>query len=146
MKIMNTILAAAALTALPLASANAMPISANPSVTAPITLVAGGCGPGAWRDSAPTLRSPVAYPPPPPSRRRLLQSRRLFGPCRINRDDAADRPSNGTVGSMVPSATLPRRILIAGFELTRRASQILRERPGAPKRNPGPHSRTSSLV
>ncbi|RYY17976.1 MAG: hypothetical protein EON55_00790, partial [Alphaproteobacteria bacterium] len=49
MKIMNTFVAAAAFTALPLASANAMPIAADPGITAPITLVAGGCGPGAWR-------------------------------------------------------------------------------------------------
>ena len=49
MKIMNTLFAAAALATPPLASANAMPIAADPSVTAPITLVAGGCGPGAWR-------------------------------------------------------------------------------------------------
>ncbi|WP_409566773.1 GCG_CRPN prefix-to-repeats domain-containing protein [Methylobacterium sp. E-046] len=49
MKIMNTLIAAGALAALPVVSANAMPIVSNLGVTAPIALVAGGCGPGAWR-------------------------------------------------------------------------------------------------
>ena len=49
MSIMNTFIAAGALVALPVISANAMPIVSDLGVKAPITLVAGGCGPGAWR-------------------------------------------------------------------------------------------------
>lgn len=49
MRIMNTIVAAAAFAAAPLASATAMPLAGDPGIAAPIVLVADGCGPGAWR-------------------------------------------------------------------------------------------------
>ncbi len=49
MNIMNTLVAVAAFAALPIANANAMPVASDLGITAPIMLVAGGCGPGAWR-------------------------------------------------------------------------------------------------
>jgi hypothetical protein len=49
MRIMNTIVAAAAFAAVPLASATAMPLAGDPGIAAPIVLVADGCGLGAWR-------------------------------------------------------------------------------------------------
>ncbi|MEH3144107.1 MAG: hypothetical protein PGN34_01855 [Methylobacterium frigidaeris] len=50
MKTLVTLLAAgAALAAVPLAPAQAMPLDTAVTVTAPITLVADGCGPEGWR-------------------------------------------------------------------------------------------------
>lgn len=49
MAMMNTMIVAAALNALPVATAQAMPIAADLGGAAPVTRVAGGCGPGAWR-------------------------------------------------------------------------------------------------
>ncbi|WP_244534800.1 hypothetical protein [Methylobacterium sp. UNC300MFChir4.1] len=57
MNILTKAAAAVALAALPVSAAQAMPVSAaqampvvaDPGLAAPITLVAGGCGPGAWR-------------------------------------------------------------------------------------------------
>jgi hypothetical protein len=46
---LRAILVGVALAAVPLASANAMPILADPGGGPSVTLVAGGCGPGAWR-------------------------------------------------------------------------------------------------
>ncbi|MGU3407068.1 GCG_CRPN prefix-to-repeats domain-containing protein [Methylobacterium brachiatum] len=46
---LRAILVGVALAAVPLASANAMPILADPGGEPSVTLVAGGCGPGAWR-------------------------------------------------------------------------------------------------
>lgn len=45
----STMIVAAALTALPLAGAHAMPVAADFGGPAAVSRVAGGCGPGAWR-------------------------------------------------------------------------------------------------
>ncbi len=69
---MNILMKAAAVaivSALPgsmcVTGAQAMPLPADPGLAAPITLVAGGCGPGAWRGPwGHCRRTPYAGPLP----------------------------------------------------------------------------------